>query len=144
QDSVLDYQCAQARNGSYILTLFRHMKGGTVQGAEVVLEAVAQQTYMDSSLPVPGFDVRFSALQQVNTAHPLTLPTLSLGESDAANGTVVNFPGNNGNLRVAALVPGPTQSQGPRTLMDPSQPVFVAPKQLWQRGTIAGDTMASA
>src|SRR5262249_24073747 len=102
------------------------------------------------SLAVPGFDVRFSALQQVNTPHPLSVPVLNQAE---VLGTA-NFPGCNGNTRVmhvGAGVPGATESQGPRTFFSP--PLFnggltttavVAASQLWQKGTIAGDTRASA
>jgi hypothetical protein len=148
QDSVIDFKCAQARDGSYILTLFRHLKGGTVQGAEVALEAIAEQSYTDSSLPVPGMDVRFSALQQVNTPHPLTLPTLNTGEADANFGLVAQ-PGCNGNVRVAHVGPGlpsGTESLGPRNLMilKNNKLATVAVSQLWQKGTIAGDTRASA
>jgi hypothetical protein len=145
QDSVIDYACSQARDGSYILTVFRHMKGGTIQDAEVALDAIAQQTYRDSSLPVPGFDVRYSAPQQVNTPHPLTVPTLNSSEADANAGLVAS-PGCNGNVRVASTTPGSTQSLGPRSLMGLSLPsnAAVAVSQLWQKGTIAGDTMAAA
>jgi hypothetical protein len=146
-DSVIDFTCAQARNGSYILTVFRHMKGGTVQGAEVALDAVAQQTYMDSSLPVPGFDVRFSALQQVNAPHPISVPVLNTGEADSNVGLVA-LPGCNGNTRVMHVGPGfpsSTESQGPRFMIGLQATLAAtAASQLWQKGTIAGDTRASA
>jgi hypothetical protein len=134
-DSVIDFTCAQSRTGHYILTVFRQMKGGSIQNAEVVLNATAQETYMDPSVAAPAMDVRFAAAPiQVNAgaaAHPLSVPGLNSTESDAAAGTVVCAAGYNGNTRTGT----------PRSLFGNGL-AFIS--QVWQRGTIANDTMAAA
>lgn len=140
-DSVLDYTCGISRIGDYILTVFRQMKGGTVQGGEVVLNAIQQQTYRDPSQTVPSTDVRFTAAAvQVNAGavtHPLQVPTLNTGEASTAGISAV--AGHNGNTRTGA----------PRKLFDIGNngvgPAFgvAMSNQVYQRGTISGDTRAS-
>jgi hypothetical protein len=73
-DSVLDFDCAIPRNGSYVMTVFRQASGSTVNG-EIVLNATVEQSFTGAGA-APSLDARFAAAPvQLNAgaaAHPLT------------------------------------------------------------------------